>query len=39
MDFFGYHLASTYDDLTPAQALFIDIGRTELENKRNNPDA
>ena len=38
MDFWGYKLASTYNELTSAQALFLDIGRAELEYERNGGD-
>ena len=38
MDYFGYHLAPTLYDLTPEQALFVHIGRGELEEKMNKVD-
>lgn len=38
MDYFGYHLADTFGELTPEQALFIHMGRGELEQKINGVD-
>ena len=41
MDYFGYHLAPTYEELTPEQVVFIQLGRVELEkqmNGENNKD-
>lgn len=38
MDYFGYHLAGTFGELTPEQALFIHMGRGELEQKLNGVD-
>lgn len=35
MDYFGYHLASTLGGLTPEQALFVHMGRGELEERLN----
>lgn len=35
MDYFGYHLASSFGELTPEQALFIHQGRGELEERMN----
>jgi len=39
MDYFGYHLAPTYNDLTPMQALFLDYGRSKLEEQMNGGDS
>ena len=38
MDYFGYKLAPSYNDLTVEQALFIDLGRCELEKEMNGND-
>jgi len=35
MDYFGYPLATTFGGLTPEQALFIHLGRGELEERLN----
>ena len=38
MDYYGYHLAASYNELTPMQAMFIDYGRSKLEEKMNGAD-
>ena len=38
MDYFGYHLAPTVNELTPEQYLFILYGRSELEKEMNKVD-
>ena len=38
MDYFGYKLADSYNELTFVQALFLDLGRCELEKEMNGND-
>ncbi len=38
MDYFGYKLANSYNELTWEQALFLDMGRCELEKEMNGND-
>lgn len=35
MDYYGYKLAPSYYELTPEQAVFINLGRIELDKKIN----
>lgn len=38
MDYYGYHLAASYNELTSMQAMFLDYGRSKLEEKMNGAD-